>query len=151
MKNYKRGFTLLEIFFVLGVMAVIMAVVLPSFKGMRDETDAAKAKTELAILQTALESYYSENDRYPESDYQTVLIYQPNNKVINKHFYDPFQSGKQEYDYFISTDGKYYLLRSLGYNRQADLDFAAHIDISAGTAQLSGTGDDFVITNLKEL
>lgn len=151
MKNYRRGFTLLEIFIVLGIMAVIMAVVLPSFKGVRDETDAAKAKTELAILQTALESYYSENNRYPDSDYQTILIYQSNNKVINKRFYDPFQSGKHEYDYFISADGKYYLLRSLGYNRQADLDFAAQIDTSAGTVQLLGAGDDLVITNLKEL
>lgn len=151
MKNYRHGFTLLEIFFVLGVMAIIMAVVLPSFKGLRDETDAAKAKTELGILQTALESYYSEKNNYPASDYQTILIYQPANKIINKRYYDPFLTEKREYEYYRSPDEKYYVLRSVGYNRQADLDLVNRVDLSAGTLDLSGGADDIILTNFKEL
>lgn len=148
MNQLKKAFTLIEIFFVLGIMAILMAIILPSFKGLRDETDAAKVKTELGILQTALEGYYSEYNKYPDQDYQRILIYEPTLKIINKFYLDPFNSSRT-YEYYYSPDQKYYLVRSYGYNRQPDLDFIQDIDPVAGTVTSKNT-DDFYITNLKE-
>jgi len=53
----RKGFTILELLIVIAVIAILVGIALPRFKGMQDEGNIAKAKGELRMLQTAVESY----------------------------------------------------------------------------------------------
>jgi prepilin-type N-terminal cleavage/methylation domain-containing protein len=57
----RKGFTILELLIVIAVIAILVGIALPRFKGMQDEGNIAKAKGELRMLQTAVESYYMHN------------------------------------------------------------------------------------------
>ncbi len=53
----RKGFTILELLIVIAVIAILVGIALPRFKGMQDEGNIAKAKGELRMLQTAVESF----------------------------------------------------------------------------------------------
>ncbi|MDP3791431.1 MAG: type II secretion system protein [Candidatus Omnitrophota bacterium] len=58
----RKGFTILELLIVIAVIAILVGIALPRFRGMQDEGNIAKAKGELRMLQTAVESYYIHNN-----------------------------------------------------------------------------------------
>jgi prepilin-type N-terminal cleavage/methylation domain-containing protein len=58
----RKGFTILELLIVIAVIAILVGIALPRFKGMQDEGNIAKAKGELRTLQTAVESYAIHNN-----------------------------------------------------------------------------------------
>ncbi len=147
---HKRGFTLLELLFVLGVFTIVMSIVLPSIKGIYDEMNIAKAKTDLSVLQTALESYYNEHNIYPENDFQNTLINEQD-RVINKNYYDPFNTAKVEYQYYKVPNKNYYVIYSLGMNRQPDLELGILIDLNNATLTVPTSNDDILVTNLKTI
>ncbi|MBI5124005.1 MAG: type II secretion system protein [Candidatus Omnitrophica bacterium] len=63
MKMFSRkGFTILELMIVIAVIAILVGIALPRFKGMQDEGNIARAKGELRMLQTAVESYAIHNN-----------------------------------------------------------------------------------------
>jgi prepilin-type N-terminal cleavage/methylation domain-containing protein len=139
----KRGFTLVELVFVLGLIAIMLAITLPAFKGMNDETSLAKVNVELAVLKTALETYYAQNGSYPSAadGYQDVLISQT--KLINMYYRDPFT--KELYRY-VRPEEKTYLLFSPGMNRQYEIDPIA--SISGNKLKVPAGADDIFMTNL---
>jgi prepilin-type N-terminal cleavage/methylation domain-containing protein len=58
----RKGFTILELLIVIAVIAILVGIALPRFKGMQDEGNIARAKGELRMLTTAIESYYIHNN-----------------------------------------------------------------------------------------
>jgi len=54
-----KGFTILEILVVISVIAILIGIAIPRFKGMQDAANAIKAKSELRSIQAAIESYIS--------------------------------------------------------------------------------------------
>lgn len=58
----RKGFTILELLIVIAVIAILVGIALPRFRGMQDEGNIARAKGELRMLQTAVESFYIHND-----------------------------------------------------------------------------------------
>ena len=58
----QKGFTLIELLIVLSVIAILVAIIIPSFRGMQQEGWLTKAEQELNTLQAAVESYYRHND-----------------------------------------------------------------------------------------
>ena len=58
----RKGFTILELLIVIAVIAILVGIALPRFKGMQDEGNIARAKGELRMLTTAVESYYIHNN-----------------------------------------------------------------------------------------
>jgi prepilin-type N-terminal cleavage/methylation domain-containing protein len=149
----RKAFTLLEILFVLGIITVLLSIIVPSFKGIHDESDYAKVRTDLAILQTALENYYSLTGEYPadEYDYQTALM--QTTKLLKQYCYDPFGQGSTQYEYhrYAAEGAQYYVLISPGYNRNKDTDFSnisGVIDLPHGTMTVPAGNDDIIVTNL---
>lgn len=61
----RRGFTLLEILVVLLVLGLLAGLVAPQILGRVGEARSTTAKTQIALLSTALDSYRLDNADYP--------------------------------------------------------------------------------------
>jgi len=147
----RRGFTLIELMIVIAVMAILIGIALPHFKGMQDEGNTAKAAGELRTLATAVESYYIHNSRaYPNQTTTVDTTWQsslPGNgpTIVASTLYDPFiAGGSTEYRYATSsaTTSEYYVIFSVGPDGTAGITGINTSGVIQGTA-----GDDIYITN----
>ena len=66
MKRFKRGFTLVEMLTVIGVITVLMAVILPTMKLMREESRSTSCRSTLRQLGASIQIYRQNiGDRLP--------------------------------------------------------------------------------------
>ncbi|MCX5713548.1 MAG: type II secretion system protein [Candidatus Omnitrophica bacterium] len=112
--NRFKGFTIVELLIVISVIAILIGLALPRFKGMQDEGNIAKAKGELRTLQTGVESYAIHNSNTYPIGLSNLTTATPD--IIGSTLpTDPF-NGSNNYGY--ATDGgspaHYYVLYSVG-------------------------------------
>jgi general secretion pathway protein G len=111
----RRGFTLIELLIVTAVIAVLVGIALPRFKGVRNEGDIARVKGELRTLQTAVESFSIHNNQsYPAAltDLNTVTT-RPG--IVTTLPDDPFAPAGTSYQYVRGgKDSKFYIIYSVG-------------------------------------
>ena len=111
MKNNK-GFTLIELLIVISVIAILISIALPRFKGMQDEGNISKAKGELRTLQTAVESYYIHNNQVYPAALSDLITATP--RIVDTVPKDPFDP-TNDYVYVRGgTNNKYYIINSDG-------------------------------------
>ncbi len=60
-----RGFTLIELLVVITVIAILMGLLFPAFKGVQDQAKQTQAKNDLTQVVTAVNAFYTEYGRYP--------------------------------------------------------------------------------------
>jgi prepilin-type N-terminal cleavage/methylation domain-containing protein len=65
MKNSNKGFTLIELLIVVAIIAILAAIAIPNFLAAQVRAKVSRAKSELKTLQTAVESYYVDENSYP--------------------------------------------------------------------------------------
>ena len=107
----KRGFTLIELLIVIAVIAILIGIALPRFKGMQQEGNIAKAKAELRTLKTAVESYYIHNNNtYPAA---LTSLTTANPQIVETLPTDSFNSNAN-YGYALSGNGSYFVVNSVG-------------------------------------
>lgn len=63
--NNKKGFTLLEILIVLGIIGLLLAMTAAAFLSARSTARDAKRKADLEQIRGALETYKADNGSYP--------------------------------------------------------------------------------------
>ena len=68
----KRGFTLMELLIVIGIIIVIAASVLTVLPGLREKTQKKATKAFINRLEIAIEQYYNDNRSYPPGDITSV-------------------------------------------------------------------------------
>jgi len=115
-----KGFTLIELLIVMAVIAILIAIAIPSFRGMQNEARKTKAQGDLRVLKVAVESYYKNNaNQYPaETNYQTTLL-GASPRILESSLYDPFGATTSTvYIYDLSTGdpttAHYYIMYSVG-------------------------------------
>ena len=150
----KKAFTLIELMIVMAVMAILVGIALPSFKGMKEEGNIAKAEGELRTLQTAVESYaihhgnaYPANSNTPYDTYFDTAGCAPGPQLISSVIYDPFAGANTEYYYRRGSGSgglSYYAVCSRGKNGAIDVTSA---EIGDGILTTAEIDDDIVATN----
>ena len=122
----ERGFTLIEIMVVVVIIGLLAAVIVPNVVDKVDEARVARAKQDIASLETALTMFRLDNSKYPTTDQGlAALVTQPTDpsirkwrpggylKRVNK---DPWDN---DYQYvYPGTQGGEYDLYSLGSDGQ---------------------------------
>jgi general secretion pathway protein G len=64
----RRGFTLIEIMVVVIILGILAATIIPQFVGVTQDAKQNKAKHDMGILRTSLETFFLQMDRYPTSE-----------------------------------------------------------------------------------
>lgn len=65
LQRVRRGFTLLELMIVVGIIGIMAAVAIPNFLNLTDEAKAARIQADLSTVGSAVEIYYAKNGKYP--------------------------------------------------------------------------------------
>ena len=60
-----RAFTLIELLVVITVIAILMALLFPAFRGVQDQAKRTQAKNDLTQIVTAVNAFYTEYGKYP--------------------------------------------------------------------------------------
>ncbi|MFH1783779.1 MAG: prepilin-type N-terminal cleavage/methylation domain-containing protein [bacterium] len=125
MLRNREGFTLIELLIVMAVIAILIGIALPRFRGMQDESNLARARSELRTLQTGVESYYinSSPKTYPAYDGGStvwqVALTGATPQIISSVLYDPFgATATTQYRYDASPNRSYYIIWSRGAGRE---------------------------------
>lgn len=63
--SHRRAFTLIELLVVVAIIAILAAIAVPNFLEAQVRAKVSRAKNDLRVLATALESYYVDNNDYP--------------------------------------------------------------------------------------
>ena len=148
----KRAFTLIELMIVMAVMAILVGIALPRFKGMRQEGNIARAEGELRTLKTAIESYaMHHSNAYPASSTTPFVDYldasaAPGPQLIHSVLNDPFDSSNEYYYILGSGSGgtDYYAICSKGPDGAADVTAA---EVGSGDLTAAEIDDDIVASN----
>ena len=142
----RKGFTLIELLVVISVIAILVGIAVPRFRGMQDEANTSKANAELRVLETATESYYMNQtpNTYPATVTTLCAAYlnSASPLIISDALTDPFRTGGAEYNYIRSANGNYYVMFSYGVDGAADITGISDAGVLAGVDD-----DDLYSTN----
>lgn len=67
----KGAFTLIELLIVVAIIAILAAIAVPNFLEAQVRAKVSRAKSDMRSMATALETYYVDNNAYP--DFFTIL------------------------------------------------------------------------------
>lgn len=62
LKKKKKGFTLLELLVVLAILAILIAIAIPVYKGQKEKAAITAHNANVRVLETAVESYRQDHD-----------------------------------------------------------------------------------------
>jgi general secretion pathway protein G len=62
-----RGFTLIELLIVIAIIGTLSGIAVPMYASYVNQARVTKAKIEIKSIEREILTFYSENDRYPES------------------------------------------------------------------------------------
>lgn len=82
MKKTEKGFTLIEMMLVVGIIALLSAIIIPRFNDFKSTAETETRNAQLASIRTQLELYKQDTGSYPDSmapsDWTNVDDYWPN-------------------------------------------------------------------------
>ncbi len=114
-----RGFTLIELLIVMAVIAILIGIALPSFRGMQQEARKTRAQGDVRTIKMAVEAYYMDHQNtYPaEANYQATLQASVP-QILTSTLYDPFgATSTTQYLYSLDTHNpataNYYIISSV--------------------------------------
>ncbi|MBI5889587.1 MAG: prepilin-type N-terminal cleavage/methylation domain-containing protein [Nitrosomonadales bacterium] len=66
-RHAKEGFTLVELLVVMAIIATLLTIAVPRYFHSVENSKEAVLHQNLALTRTALDKYYGDNNRYPDS------------------------------------------------------------------------------------
>lgn len=107
----KKGFTLIELLIVMAVIAVLIGIAIPSFRGMKQEAKTAKAGGDLRVIKLAVEAYNAKHNTLPAN---LSVLTEESNAVISVLPTDAFGTGAYAYANDGAATPRYYAIWSIG-------------------------------------
>jgi len=156
----RKAFTLIELLIVVAIIAILAAIAVPNFLEAQTRSKVSRCKTDMRSLATAIESYYVDNNHYPDAyrahdtSYFNNRLMQVTTPVayITALPVDPFASRRTVFPY--SPDSTYQYVdrktavffegapRSFG-NFQQSTHYDSYFDSSATAWSMYSPGPDF--------
>ena len=123
-----RGFSAIEILIVIAIIALLVAIAIPSYNNYVDKKDITKAKEDILEIQVVIDKFYIINNRFPDSLAE----------VDKQNFLDPWgkpyaylnvttaaNKGQVRKDKNLTPVNSDYDLYSAGKNKKTNLTFTA--------------------------
>ncbi len=88
-RNVQRGFTLIEVMVVVVILAILAAYVVPRVTDKPEQARIARAKQDIAALETALELYKMDNFSFPSTDQGLEALVQKPSGTPEPKRYNP--------------------------------------------------------------
>lgn len=144
MAKRKKGFTLIELIIVIAVIAILVAIVIPQFRGIRLQAKKSRAMADIRNIQTALVVYSSIYNKYPTT-LAALTDEAKTRRIINKIPKDPFNYGVVYYYCVSGTNNEEatYVVWSLGPDGTDDITGCSDDVLDAAE------DDDIFVTNAK--
>ena len=70
----QRGFTLLELMIVVGIIAILASLAAPYYRGAKRKAQEAVLREDLWILRDVIDQYYADKGQYPASLEELVTV-----------------------------------------------------------------------------
>jgi prepilin-type N-terminal cleavage/methylation domain-containing protein len=64
-ENFSRAFTLIEMLIVITIIAILMALLFPAFKGVQNQAKRTSARNDVTQIVAAISAFYTEYGQYP--------------------------------------------------------------------------------------
>jgi len=74
-RRNESGFTLIELLVVLAILAILAAAILPNVVGKKEGAMRTKAQTDIAMIESLLDQFYLDMDRYPTTEEGLRVLY----------------------------------------------------------------------------
>jgi len=92
-----KGFTLIELLIVVAIIAILAAIAIPNFLESQVRSKVSRAKADMRSIATALESYFTDANHYPNHSengwpyYLTRQLTTPSRYLSSASLHDPFK------------------------------------------------------------
>jgi type IV pilus assembly protein PilA len=73
----EKGFTLIELLVVILIIGIPAAIALPAFLNQREKAQDSGAKSDVRTAQTAMETFYTDNQKYTGADKTKLIAIEP--------------------------------------------------------------------------
>lgn len=115
-RSKAKGFTLLEVMVVIGIIGVMAVMIVPTTVGQLENSKVKKTHSDLKSMKAALDIYAAEMGRgkYPASG-NDVAVAMENQGITWDNCKDGWE---REYEYYLDAGGLKYYLVSAGSNGQ---------------------------------
>lgn len=84
------AFTLIEIMVVVIILGILAAMIIPQFVGTTQDAKISTAKSQVAELESAVERFYVQMDRYPTEDEGLKVLVDPPASDDSKNWRGPY-------------------------------------------------------------
>jgi prepilin-type N-terminal cleavage/methylation domain-containing protein len=85
-KRLNKGFTIVELLTVIGIIAILVGILIPSFVAVKSMAVNAKQKAQFIALEQGLLAYKNDQGDYPESEAYTYNDYSGAQKLVEALF-----------------------------------------------------------------